>query len=203
MTRGAACRRVAFRDRAHQSEWLGETLEGLGLERAHLVGASYGGGLALNQALRRPEQVASITLLDPVSLADIRMAHFIFWGMAAFGGSLGPRRVRRQVAKWTRMPLVEEPRIMRLSLYGQINHPVRVVPPETLTDDQLRSIDTPALVLLGEKTVIYRAEEAAVRARSMPDARVEIVPDAGHALPVSHFDLVLDRIRGFLPAPAA
>ena len=51
-------------DATDLSRWLDETLAGLGLEHAHLAGTSYGGYLALNQAARSPQRVASITLID-------------------------------------------------------------------------------------------------------------------------------------------
>ena len=44
-------------------------LDALGIDRAHLVGWSYGGVVALQVALDRPEAVASLTLLEPALLA--------------------------------------------------------------------------------------------------------------------------------------
>jgi pimeloyl-ACP methyl ester carboxylesterase len=42
-----------------------DTLTALGIERCHLVGASYGAGVAVEAALTRPEQVASLLLSAP------------------------------------------------------------------------------------------------------------------------------------------
>jgi hypothetical protein len=50
-------------DEAH---WLDDTLVGLGLDRAHLLGVSIGGWTAVNYAVRRPGRAASLALLDPV-----------------------------------------------------------------------------------------------------------------------------------------
>jgi pimeloyl-ACP methyl ester carboxylesterase len=47
------------------SQWLDDVLAALDLDRAHLVGLSYGGWLALNQARRSPDRLASITSVDP------------------------------------------------------------------------------------------------------------------------------------------
>jgi pimeloyl-ACP methyl ester carboxylesterase len=41
------------------------TMDAVGIERAHVVGASYGGGVALEVALVAPERVASLFLLAP------------------------------------------------------------------------------------------------------------------------------------------
>ena len=51
--------------------WLDELLGQLSDRPAHLVGLSYGGWVAANQALRAPARVASITLLDPAGLTKL------------------------------------------------------------------------------------------------------------------------------------
>src|SRR6478672_1397831 len=48
--------------------WLDELLGKLSDRPAHLVGFSYGGWVAMNQAIRAPARVASLTLLDPAGL---------------------------------------------------------------------------------------------------------------------------------------
>ena len=59
------------------------------------------------------------------------------------------------------------------------------------------------LLLLGEKTVINRPREAADRANALlPDVEVEIVPGAGHDLPVARPELVAARILQFVNNPS-
>ncbi|MGW4804962.1 alpha/beta fold hydrolase [Kitasatospora sp. NPDC004272] len=45
--------------------WLDAVLDALGADRADLCGHSYGGWIALTYALRRPDRVARLALLDP------------------------------------------------------------------------------------------------------------------------------------------
>ena len=70
--------------------WLDETLAGLGVERAHLVGHSGGGFVALSTASHRPDRVSSLVLLDPVGIAPINMLRFMAWGFPVLLGSLAP-----------------------------------------------------------------------------------------------------------------
>ena len=56
-------------------------LDALGIARAHLVGWSMGGGVVLQQLIDRPEHVASVTLISPVS-------PYGFGGTAADGSRL-------------------------------------------------------------------------------------------------------------------
>src|ERR1700689_658739 len=58
--------------------WLDELLGQLSDRPAHLVGYSYGGWIAMNQAIRAPDRVASITLLDPAGLTKLD-ARVWFW----------------------------------------------------------------------------------------------------------------------------
>lgn len=56
---------------ADMAAWLDETLEGLRIERAHLVGHSLGGFVALSSAAYLPDRVASLVLLDPLGIAPL------------------------------------------------------------------------------------------------------------------------------------
>ena len=196
---GRSEQRVAFRDAAHVAEWLDETLAGLGAGCVHLVGASYGGWLAVNQAVRLPSRLASVALVEPVGLVEFDMRRFMLWGLSITCGALMPSPVRRRAAVWTRMPALEDKRQFRMGAIGFRKHPFRLPAPERLTDDQFQAITTPSLILLGEKSAIHRAAQVVERVHSLlPDADVEVVVDAGHALPVSHAELVCDRLRTFL-----
>lgn len=64
------------------------TMQALGVARAHLVGHSLGGGIALALALDRPECVASLTLLAPLGLGSEITGSFI-------AGVLSANRARR------------------------------------------------------------------------------------------------------------
>jgi pimeloyl-ACP methyl ester carboxylesterase len=69
--------------------WLGEVLAGLGLDDVHLVGLSYGGWLALNQAVYEPERLATVTVLDPAGLQKVPVRS------SSTCCSVPPRRWRR------------------------------------------------------------------------------------------------------------
>jgi pimeloyl-ACP methyl ester carboxylesterase len=178
--------------------WLAEVLDGLGLERAHLAGTSYGGFLALNLAARHPERVRSLFLIDPAGVVPVRLARFLAWGTAVFLASLLPARPRRAAGRALRTPFLDDPRVLRLAFYGQRHHRTRLVRPEPLTDDQLRSIDQPTVVIVAGKSEVFRVAELCDRASTLlPDAAVEVVPCAGHAVVSSHVDLLTARLATF------
>ncbi|MFF3336550.1 alpha/beta fold hydrolase [Streptomyces sp. NPDC002888] len=76
---GRSVQRAPIHQPEHAAQWMDETLAGLGLDRVHLVGTSYGGWLALNQAHRRPDRLASASSSIPAAWRR--------WGCASSSGS--------------------------------------------------------------------------------------------------------------------
>lgn len=196
---GRSVHRVAFGDVVDVAEWLDQTLSGLGLDRAHLVGNSYGAWLALNLVTHRPGRVRSISLLDPAGLAKVSYA-FYTWGAKVFVAAFMPGPVRRRAAVRLGMPMLEDKRIMRMAFRAQVNHPFRL-PSEILSDDQLRAITVPTLLLIGERSELSRAQDVLARAQAvMLNVQAAIIPDVGHALPIDPKADAGSRVREFLAA---
>ncbi|GAA0552784.1 alpha/beta hydrolase [Paractinoplanes ferrugineus] len=178
---------------------LAETLAGLGVPRCHLIGMSYGGWTLLHHELAFPGRAASLTLLDPGGLGRIG-ARFWVWLIAGGLAGLTPRPVRHRLAGPVRNATLRADELMPL-LPLTMRFRRRLPMPDVLTDEQLGRITTPTLVLLGERSVLYRTGEVAERlGRVMPGARVEVVPGASHDLPVHSPGLVADRVEAFLDA---
>jgi pimeloyl-ACP methyl ester carboxylesterase len=64
-----SCRHTGPCTIAHQTADARAVLDHLGVERAHVVGHSYGGMIALQLALDAPERVATLALLEPAGIA--------------------------------------------------------------------------------------------------------------------------------------
>lgn len=62
----------------------------------------------------------------------------------------------------------------------------------------LKSIAVPTLVLVGQEDVISPPAEARELAMSLPDARLEIIPAAGHLAPFENPSAVNAAILAFL-----
>jgi len=201
---GRSTQWVAYRDAGHLAEWLDETLAVLGGAPAHLVGASYGGWLALNQAIRAPGRLASISLVEPVGLAEFRRARFLLSGLGMFAASRLPAPLRRPVATRLRLPVLMDKRVARMATLGFRRHPFRLPPPAMLSDEELAGITLPTLVLLGGKSPVHRATQVRDRVQALlPGAQVEIVANAAHALTISDPELAAARITAFVDRVAS
>jgi pimeloyl-ACP methyl ester carboxylesterase len=196
---GEAGRSVQTRPIASGAEvggWLTDALAALGVERAHLVGSSFGGWTALEQQLGGGGRVSALTLVDPAGFAPLT-GRFYRW--IILGGMAGmlPRGLRHRAAGRLGNGTLREDALMKLVLAGR-NFRRRLPTPPGYTDEQLRSVPVPVQVLLGEHSALHDAQAVAARlAEVVPAWRVEIVPGTGHALPIEAPELVIDRILTF------
>jgi pimeloyl-ACP methyl ester carboxylesterase len=182
--------RARIGDGSDMAAWLDETLMGLDIGRAHLVGHSLGGFVALSTAAHRPARVASLVLLDPGGIAPLRMARFMLWGVPVLLGSLAPTPVRRWLVRPLRNPLLENKLASRLLLQGMIGHAPGFPLFKPLRDDELRAVTQPVALLIAAKSEPFDPEVLAARAEALiPRVTIELVPEAGHALTVSHLDV--------------
>ena len=115
--------------------WLDELLGQLSDRLAHLVGLSYGGWMAMNQAIRAPGRVASVTLLDPAGLTRLD-ARFWLWFSISGLASLTPMPLRRHLARWLDSPAMLEPELMTLMWAGSRGYRMEPKFPGILTDGE-------------------------------------------------------------------
>jgi pimeloyl-ACP methyl ester carboxylesterase len=192
---GRSVQRVPYAEPNALGDELDDALDALHLGGAVLVGHSLGGWLTLDLLVRHPSRVASAVLLDPVGIGKLHMLGFMLWGVPVLLGAAAPERVRHWMARRYRMALLEDKRAIRMALMGQLNHPPRIPRLLPFADDELRSITSPVTVLVGEKTEPFDADEVLTRADALiPDVTTALVPNAGHAFPLDHVDLVVSSV---------
>jgi pimeloyl-ACP methyl ester carboxylesterase len=171
----------------------------LDMQRVHLVGASWGGYVALRHATEFPARVATLTLVEPV----FEKVRPLFWlhGIACGVALAMPAPLRRRLARRLRMELLatDDKRVRRFGLLGQTKFRRGAPPLVAVTDDELASLAVPALVLLGEKSQVHRSKRVRERLqRVAPAVHAEVVAGAGHSLPVDRADVVAGHLHAFL-----
>jgi pimeloyl-ACP methyl ester carboxylesterase len=184
---------------AENAGWLDETLATLGLTGVHLVGLSYGGWLATAQAVHRPDRLATVTLLDPGGLQKVPVTFYVNLIAGALA-TLAPRRTRAWFARLlANHALVESAEqlapIMIAARSWRTDRPAA----RRFDDDELRAIPVPVQVLISERSSLLHPRRAVSRAEALiPTVRTEIVPGAGHGLPLERPGLVNQRILDFV-----
>lgn len=200
--------------------------EMLGFERWAVLGHSFGGHVALEYALRHPERVSHLILMD--TFGDARRtresAPAILarrgYGAGAveaarrfFGGELRPKEMLPLVRKFLRayfyrIRLRDAPHAVVAAFRMKMRPEALVFGFGTLLRnwsvmDRLGEITMPTLVLAGREDFLYPPEHQAILADRIPGARLEIVEHAGHN-PQDEQPLETLRIlREFLGAPEA
>jgi pimeloyl-ACP methyl ester carboxylesterase len=194
---GPSVQTAPIRNADDEAAWLTEVLDGLGLERPHLVGTSLGGYRAMNLAVRRPSRVRSLSGLEPALARPT--GRFFRHGLAVLAATALPTGMRRRAGVRLHMPGLDDRRVTKLGRLSYTKHVSGHPRPAWLDDEQLASITAPTLILLGADSELHDAAAAEARLRrTMPGATVEVVPDAGHSLPLEHAAVVGSRLGAFL-----
>jgi pimeloyl-ACP methyl ester carboxylesterase len=113
---------------------------------------------------------------------------------------LSPSPMRHRAARWLHNATLLDDDIMGMAAVT-VGFRRRLPVPPPLTDAELTAVTTPALILLGERSQLYDASLVARRIRSlMPAAHVQVVPGAGHDLPMYAPDALAERAVAFMEA---
>lgn len=186
-------------DAADQARWLDEVLAGLGPARVHLLGVSIGGWLAVNAALRTPDRIVSIMVVDPAMTFGRIPAKAVIASIALVVPKF-PAGLRRRVMSWLAdgAPVDEtlpEAELLDAAATGFV---VRQPAPRMFDDDALRSLALPVLAIIAGRSVIHHPARAAARARRLLETgRVELWPDASHAVSGEFPDRIAERALAF------
>jgi pimeloyl-ACP methyl ester carboxylesterase len=175
--------------------WLDEVLAQLSDRPVHLVGFSYGGWIAMNQAIRAPGRVASITLLDPAGLTRLD-ARFWLWMSISGLACMTPMPLRRRLARWLDSPPMAQPELITLMWAGLRGYHAEPKFPVILTDDELRAIAVPVLLVTGARSALLTPAEARARGAVMPHAEVAVVPGSHGGF--DRIDALNDRMTAFI-----
>ncbi|MGW1143973.1 alpha/beta fold hydrolase [Streptomyces sp. NPDC002454] len=195
---GRSVQRAPIHRPEDAARWLDETLAALGLDRVHLVGSSYGGWLALNQAHREPARLASVTLLDPGGLEKVGVRFFVWIFVSLFATS-APEALRPRLAAWLEQPVLVVPELRTMIRLGVRAYRIRRPAPSPLTEAELAAVRTPLYLVLGERSLLVHPRRQVERVpRLVPGARAEIVGRTGHGPQIDHAEEVNRRMLAFM-----
>ncbi|ANP52512.1 alpha/beta fold hydrolase [Streptomyces griseochromogenes] len=195
---GRSIQREAIHQPERAAQCLDETLAGLGLDRVHLVGASYGGWLGLNQAHRRSERLASVTLLDPGGLEKVGLRFFV-WIFVSLFATFAPKALRPRLAAWLEQPVLIMPELRTMIRVGVRAYRIRRPAPLPLSEEELSTIRTPLYLVLGKRSLLVHPRRQVERVpRLIPGARAEIVSNTGHGPGIDHADEINRRMLSFM-----
>jgi pimeloyl-ACP methyl ester carboxylesterase len=184
--------------------WAEDVLDGLGLERAPLVGISYGAAIAIRTMGVAPERVCRAALVSPAGIAASPLLRMLL--------EIGPPtllyrlRPTEERLKRAAMPLFTEPEDPAFApAVRQLGTALRHLRldadlPRTATEEELRGFGGPVGVFASEEDALFPARAVLPRAREIfPNlALVEPLEGCRHVPSMAVLGRVNERILAFL-----
>lgn len=186
------------RDRARytreaQGELALSVMDALGIDRAHFMGHSYGGGITLWTAWKHPERVRSMVLVDSSApeysynrrsrLASLRPVTAFFLR----GFVLRPDSVRKALLRSIYDDSLVTPELVqayweRIRVQGVSDAYYGLTAPVKGQIDRvvLKEIDVPALIVWGRQDTLISVEAGRRAATRMPRAEFAVLEETGH-----------------------
>lgn len=180
---------------------------------AHLVGHSYGGAVALRAALIAPGRVKTLSLYEPNAFSLLKAAgeDTLFaeasrnaeQDMADLAQGNREAMMERFVDFWNQTPGMWKglPDHIQEGLVHSAQGIVdgwRSLLADPTTLDDLNALHLPTLVLTGNRTHRTLERIAQIAAAEIPDAKLNIIPGAGHMAPLTHPLPVADALAAHM-----
>jgi pimeloyl-ACP methyl ester carboxylesterase len=178
-----------------------------------LVGHSYGAAVALIAALARPERIRALVLYEPPLIALLeaeapgqaastelrRAAADAAASIAAGDAAAAARRFIDYwmgAGSWDSMPAARQTPIA--ASMTPIARWARALVEEPTPLAAFRALDVPVLFMVGSRSPASSRGVARLLVKTLPNVTVVECEGLGHMGPVTHPDVVNDKIAGFL-----
>jgi pimeloyl-ACP methyl ester carboxylesterase len=181
------------------SDWACDVLDGLGLERAVVMGISGGGWMTLKLAAHAPERILKGVALSTDGLTPITWTRVLGIAPAAVWPNRTTMRWFVDTATSPEGKIGGRADDFARGLEPILKHFRTQRNPGLLSDDELRRIHRPLLILMGEHERFFDSPRAVARAQALiPGVIAEIVPHAGHVMTIDQPDYLRERVMRFL-----
>jgi pimeloyl-ACP methyl ester carboxylesterase len=177
-------------------------LDALGLKRIHLVGAKYGGSVAMRFAIDRPERLKSLTAVgSPVkrvlrpdhegrtAAEEIQRIGRLPWLRKTMRARLGSSVSEAQIEWWTRMQSSGDTRaaIAATTAISRMD-----------MEPELGAITAPTLLVTTTGSDLHSVAAVESYARAMRDARVVVLDRDSYHVAASDPDLCATHVLDFI-----
>jgi pimeloyl-ACP methyl ester carboxylesterase len=182
-------------------------LDEAGVQRAAWAGLSIGGMIAMRAAIKVPDRVAGLILVDthagPETSYKKLKYRVMALGVRAFG--VGPFLSEVTKLMFGSTTRKENPQLVEAwrERFASVNVPSILLTLGALVGrdsvvDQLGSVDVPSLVIVGDEDISLPTDLSREIANALPNASLEIISGAGHLSALEKPDEVTQAMLAFL-----
>lgn len=189
-------------------------MDALDIEQATLIGNSAGGTISMLTALKYPERIQSLILVDPAVYAGGGAPAWIrpLFNTPQFD-HLGPLVARQLQAQGVTLlqTAFHDPSKITPEIYEGYQKPLQVndwdkalweltlASSESRLAEHLNEFDLPVLVITGDDDRIVPTEQSLQLAKEIPGAELAVIPQCGHVpheeCPVEFMQAVTDFLK--------
>ena len=177
--------RLSYKDSSH-SLWLKDVLDGLSLQHVHLLGVSLGGFVARQFASENPDRVASLVLIVPAGIVQGSLMK----GFAKMALPMVMYKIRsseKNLRKLVNNLITTWDDDWANYLGDSFNDftPNLKIPP-LASDDELKNLRMPCLVIGAEKDISFPGEQVIKRVKAhIPNVETELIEGSKHSPPTT------------------
>jgi pimeloyl-ACP methyl ester carboxylesterase len=196
-----------IRNHPEFQQWMTELLDGLEIQTAHFIGNSNGGFFTLETAYLLPKRTKKVVLISPAATFIQMWAWWLKLLIPAHmvAPLIHSENIVHNAYDWLWQGFPRDPADERLKYiavvagYPRYRPSINSFAPHLFSDEELRQIQAPVLLLIGDHEVIYNPDQVIQRAtRQVPNLRAKIVPNANHCAQYTAPEFVNHEILEFL-----
>jgi pimeloyl-ACP methyl ester carboxylesterase len=169
----------------------------LGVRPAVLIGHSMGGAIAMDLALRHPEMVDGLVLTCTAAKFNIPDDRVNIWRQV-MQGRVGQPFTKDACSPATPMPVVQEGWMEQIKTDPRVRYFDLVACQQVDLTSKLGEIRKPTLVLAGQDDMTTTVAESELLRDRIAGAKLTVVPQAGHWLPLEKPQEACDALGAFL-----
>ncbi len=179
------------------SDFLHAFAQKLGLRPAVLLGHSMGGAIAMDCALRYPQMVEALVLVATAARFPIPPDRIDIWKQVMMGRKQQPF-TRDAFSPATSMNIVQEGWMEQIKTDPRVRYFDLVACSEWDLVARLGEIRKPTLVVCGQDDGVTPVALSEQLCSGIPGAKLVVIPEAGHALPLEKPKELCEAIERFL-----
>lgn len=169
---------------------MAQAARNLGLERYDLQGTSFGGKLALWQAVQHPEALKSLVLVAPAAIRPEPPA-------TAQGGAGAARPQFRLYAHPERVPPQPEPDPEVVAKQRALTQRIMGPPRDPELESRMRELQVPVLVLFGTEDAVIPPAMGRHYRELLPNCNLFFIYDAGHEIDADRPEAFVALVNDF------